>query len=68
MNTHKRLGRVVLRGILMLAFVVGSLGGIAATSSGRGNSGAHQPANNIPVAAAAYSPSTLRISNTPWMY
>lgn len=55
----------------MLALVLGSLGAIAVTSSGHGNSGhesAHQPANNIPVAAAAYSVNSIRISNTPWMY
>jgi hypothetical protein len=55
----------------MLALVLASLGGITATSSGHGNSGSesvHQVANSIPVAAAAYSPSIIRISNTPWMY
>jgi hypothetical protein len=55
----------------MLALVLGSLGAIAATSSGHGNSGsesAHQSANNIPAAAVAYTPSVIRISNTPWMY
>jgi hypothetical protein len=54
----------------MLALVLGSLGAIAATS-GHGNSGsesAHQSANNIPAAAVVYTPSVIRISNTPWMY
>jgi hypothetical protein len=55
----------------LLALVLGSLGAIAVASSGHGNSGsesAHQVAKSIPVAAAAYSPGVIRISNTPWMY
>jgi hypothetical protein len=59
------------RRTLILAFVLGSFGAVAAVSSGHGSVGhanAHQPAGNLPRAAAAYSISPGPVSNRPWMY
>jgi hypothetical protein len=54
------------RGILILALVLGSLGAVAAASSGYGSgdhASAHQPAGNNRLAA-----SSGHIIDVPWMY
>ncbi len=55
------------RGILILAFALGSIGTDVAASSGFGtvdHVSAHPSAGNIRLASA----SSIRISNRPWMY
>lgn len=59
-----------VRGILLLAVVLGSLGADAAASSGYGSgdrASAHQPAGNMRLAASAY-PISSGYKDAPWMY
>jgi len=60
-----------VRGILILALVVGSLGADAAASSGPGSAdhaSAHQPAGDIRLAASAYPIGSSHMVPATWMY
>ena len=60
-----------VRGILILALALGSLGADAAASSeygGIGHANAHQPAGNIRLAASAHPISSGYVIPGPWMY
>lgn len=63
----------VTRGILVLALVLGGLGGAALALPGHGSAGhvqapAHQPASDLVHPAAASSTSSVSALRRPWMY
>jgi hypothetical protein len=62
---------LVVRGILILAVVLGTLGAEAAQSAGyvsAGRAGAYQAAGDVRAPAGAYRVSTRPAIDAPWMY
>jgi hypothetical protein len=56
------------RGIIVLAFALGSFGAVAATSAGHSNASAHRPAAHIHLAASVHPVKSAHGPDMPWMY